>query len=162
MEAVMGQIHRSWTTEDNAKIRSLAGKVSLPELARHLNRTEGATRVQASKLGIKITLVRADKRDNSAVKRPVLTQTDAVEQVTAPVAIERALSIYQQLQEREQSVMLQARKILTQHIYGMVDQGESDERRLTVGGLVHLRAIERDHAIKSAHGGPRKRQKASA
>jgi cytochrome c-type biogenesis protein CcmE len=44
----------------------------------------------------------------------------------------------------------------------MVDQGESDEQRLTLGGLVHLKAIERDHAIKSAHGGPRKRQKASA
>jgi hypothetical protein len=158
----MGQIRRSWTKEDNAKIRTLAGKVSLPDLARHLNRNEGATRVRASQLGIKISVVRADKRGNSAVKRRVPTQTDAVEQVTAPVAIERAVSIYQQLHKREQSVMLQARKILTQHIYGMVDQGESDEQRLTVGGLVHLKAIERDHAIKSAHGGPRNRQKASA
>ena len=59
---------------------------------------------------------------------------DAVEKVVAPVAIERALSIYQQLQERDQSVLLQARKILTQHIYGMVDRGECDEQRLTVAG----------------------------
>jgi hypothetical protein len=158
----MGQIRRSWTNEDNAKIRTLVGKVLLPDLARNLNRTEGATHVRASELGIKISVVRADKRGNNAAKRRILTQTDAVEQVTAPVAIERAVSIYQQLQKREQSVMLQARKILTQHIYGMVDQGESDEQRLIVGGLVHLKAIERDHAIKSAHGGPRKRQKASA
>jgi hypothetical protein len=29
-------------------------------------------------------------------------------------------------------------------------QGEQDGQRLTVGGLIHLKAIERDHAIKSA------------
>jgi hypothetical protein len=76
---------------------------------------------------------------------------DAVERMIAPAAIERALTIYQQLQPRDQSVIVQARKILTQHIFGMVDQGERDEQRLTVGGLVHLKAIERDHTIKSAH-----------
>ena len=75
---------------------------------------------------------------------------DPIEEVVAPAAIERALGIYQQLRQRDQSVVLQARKILTQHIFGMVDQGEQDEQRLTVGGLIHLKAIERDHAIKSA------------
>jgi hypothetical protein len=78
--------------------------------------------------------------------------SDPVEEVVAPAAIERAFGIYQQLKQRDQSVLLQARKILTQHIYGMVDQGERDEQRLTVGGLIHLKAIERDHAIKSAQG----------
>jgi hypothetical protein len=77
---------------------------------------------------------------------------DGVETSVAPAAIERALAIYQQLQPRDQSVIVQARKILTQHIYGMVDRGERDEQRLTVGGLAHLKAIERDHDIKSAHG----------
>jgi hypothetical protein len=52
--------------------------------------------------------------------------------------------------------LLQARKILTQWIYGMVDKGECDEQRLTVGGLVHLKAHERDHAIKSAQNAPAK------
>ena len=79
--------------------------------------------------------------------------SDPVEEVVAPAAIERALGIYQQLRERHQSVVLQARKILTQHIFGMVDRGEQDEQRLTVGGLIHLKAIERDHAIKSAQSG---------
>ena len=78
------------------------------------------------------------------------TMIDLVEEVVAPAAIERALGIYQQLRQRDQSVVLQARKILTQHIFGMVDQGVQDEQRLTVGGLIHLKAIERDHAIKSA------------
>jgi hypothetical protein len=33
-----------------------------------------------------------------------------------------------------------------------VDCGERDEQRLTVGGLVHLKAVEREHGIKSAYG----------
>jgi hypothetical protein len=77
---------------------------------------------------------------------------DAVEAIIAPAAIERALAVYQQMQPRDQSVIVQARKILTQHIYGMVDRGERDEQRLTVGGLAHLKAVERGHGIKSAHG----------
>ena len=77
---------------------------------------------------------------------------DMVEKAIAPAAIERALTVYQQLKPHDQSVIVQARKILTQHIYGMVDCGERDEQRLTVGGLAHLKAVERDHAIKSAHG----------
>jgi hypothetical protein len=89
-------------------------------------------------------------RATSIVKRPIQAAPSSVEQVVAPTAIERALSVYQQLEECDQSVLLQARKILTQHIYGMIDQGENDEYRLTVGGLAHLKAIERDHPIKSA------------
>jgi len=86
--------------------------------------------------------------------------SDAVEEVVAPAAIERALVIYQQLQPRDQSVVLQARKILTQHIFGMVDQGEQDEQRLTIGGLIHLKTVERDHAIKSAQDiTPKKRER---
>jgi hypothetical protein len=94
------------------------------------------------------------ERNTVATPAPAEMQTIpvAVEEVTAPAAIERALIIYQQLQPRDQSVIVQARKILPQHIYGMVDRGERDEQRLTVGGLAHLKAIERDHSIKSAHG----------
>jgi hypothetical protein len=70
-----------------------------------------------------------------------------VEKVIAPAAIERALAIYQQMRRQDRSVLVQARKIVTQHIYGMVDRGE---QRLTVGGLMYLKAVERDHKIKSA------------
>jgi hypothetical protein len=88
-----------------------------------------------------------DMRVTSDSIRP---EADAVEEVIAPTAIERALSVYRQLNEQDQSVVLQARKILTQHIYGMVDQGERDMERLVVGGLSRLKAVERDHEIKSA------------
>jgi hypothetical protein len=75
---------------------------------------------------------------------------DPVEEIVAPAAIERALEVYQQLKPCDKSVLLQARKIVTQHIYGLVDRGERDEQRLTVGGLARLKAVERDHVIRSA------------
>src|SRR3954469_19977414 len=84
-----------------------------------------------------------DQRERTA-------EAEAVEEVIAPTAIERALSVYQQLNEYDQSVVLQVKKILMQHTYGMVDQGERDVQRLVVGGLARLKAVERDHEIKSA------------
>jgi hypothetical protein len=86
-----------------------------------------------------------------------------IELVVAPAAIERALDVYKHLHPHDPSVILQARKILTQHIFGMVDQGEQNEQRLTVGGLAHLKAVERDHEIKSAQAASKKtgRNKAS-
>src|SRR6266404_1332567 len=90
---------------------------------------------------------------------PVQVVTEAVEFFVAPAAIERALHVYGQLQPRDTSVILQARKVLTQHIFGMVDQGEQDEQKLIEGGLAHLKAIERDRGIKSAHAASKKPSK---
>ena len=153
----MNQTRRPWTEEDSDKIKNLAGEVSLEELARQLNRTETAIRVQAWKLKVSVNSA-GTKARRTVKKQPVQPVADSVEQIVAPAAIERALSIYQQLQERDQSVVLQARKILTQHIYGMVDRGERDEQRLTVGGLIYLKAVERDHAIKSAQEAPNRKE----
>ena len=85
-----------------------------------------------------------------------------VEAIIGPAVIERALSIYQQLHPRDQSVVLQARKILSQQVFGMIDEGERNEQRLLVGGLVRLKAVERDHDIKSAHEGGAQRKKPDA
>jgi hypothetical protein len=150
----MTLVRRTWSEREIEQIKEMAGKLPLNELARKLNRTEAATRVQAWKSGFSV------KSGTEAVcapePRPTVSKTqsilDPVEVIVAPAAIERALAIYQQLQPRDPSVIAQAKKILTQHIYGMVDRGEQDEQRLTVGGLAHLKAIERDHAIKSARG----------
>ena len=94
-------------------------------------------------------------------RRPPAPQveTEAVELVAAPAAIARALQLYEQLQPHDTSVILQARKILTQHIFGMVDQGEVDEQNLIVGGLAYLKAVERNHGIKSAREAPKKPRK---
>jgi hypothetical protein len=43
-----------------------------------------------------------------------------------------------------------------------VDRGEHDEQRLTVGGLVYLKAVERDHKIKSAQDASVRRPKEKA
>ena len=130
---------RSWTEQDNAVIKSLAGQISSGELARQLGRTEAATRYQAWKIGVSLK-----HRPAEGTQRPVTAHTpkaDSVEKVVVPAAVERALSIYQQLQDRDQFVIQQARKILTQHIHGMVDRGERDEQRLTVGVSFNLRLL---------------------
>ena len=106
----MNQMRRPWTGEDNDKIRNLAGEVSPAEMARRLNRTEAATRAQASKL--RIALPPPNGVRSTVNKRLIHPTVSAVEQVVAPAAIERALSIYQQLQKRDQSVVVQPRKIL--------------------------------------------------
>ena len=136
---------QAWTDEDNEKLKKLAGKISPKEIARQLNRSEGATRVQACKLGVKSLVVGTEVR-RSVHKRPLQPKVDIADPVAVADAIERALAIYRQLHERDQSVVSRARKLLTQHIYQMVDQGERDERRLAVGGLIHLKAVEREHS----------------
>jgi hypothetical protein len=147
----MTLVRRPWSEQDLGELKEMAGKLAPKDLARRLKRTESATRVRAWKLGLSVASAEAM---DAAPRAAPGTQTipDVVEKAIAPAAIERALAVYQQLQPRDQSVILQARKILTQHIYAMVDRGEQDEQRLTVSGLVHLKAVERDHGIKSAHG----------
>jgi hypothetical protein len=158
----MNQTRRSWTKKDRDKIRNLAGEVSLEEIARQLDRTVEATRAQVWKLGVSVKSTPGAGVRRTVNTRSVEPRANSVEQVVAPAAIERALSIYQQLQQRDQSVVSRARKILTQHIYGMVDQGECEEQRLTVGGLIHLKAVERDHPIKSAQDAPNRSQRRKA
>ena len=83
------------------------------------------------------------------------TPSAPIEEVTAPAAIERALDVYEQLQPQDLPVRRRARKVVTQRSYGMVDQGERDEHRLTVGGVARLKAIERD----AAQDAPKKKRK---
>jgi hypothetical protein len=43
-----------WTEEDNAKLKSLAGKIPASQIAGQLGRTKGAVVVQASKLKLSL------------------------------------------------------------------------------------------------------------
>jgi hypothetical protein len=74
---------------------------------------------------------------------------DITEEVVGPKAIERAIDIYQQFRDRDQCSLNQARKVLTQHVFELVDQGERDEQKLTVSGLTHLKSIERERQLKT-------------
>ena len=62
----------------------------------------------------------------------------------ASPAIERALTVYERLRPLEQAERVQARKVVTQHIYGMIAEGEMNEDRLVVGGLSELKRRERE------------------
>jgi hypothetical protein len=72
-----------------------------------------------------------------------------MEEVVGPKAIERAIGVYQQLQDRDQCALNQARKVLTQHVFELVDRGERDEQKLTISGLIHLKSIEREDRLKN-------------
>lgn len=69
--------------------------------------------------------------------------TDTIQDVVAPSAIERALGIYQQMQECDHAAVVQARKTLTDKVYALINAGEADEQRLVVGALAHLKALDR-------------------
>ena len=113
----MTLVRRPWSEREIAQFKKMAGELPLNELARKLNRTEAATRVQAWKLGFS---VKSDAAVCAPEPRPAVSKTrtipEPVEVIVVPAAIERALAIYQQLQPRDPSVIVQAKKILTQHI----------------------------------------------
>ena len=50
----MTLVRRPWSEREIAQIKKMAGELPLNELARKLNRTEAATRVQAWKLGFSV------------------------------------------------------------------------------------------------------------
>jgi hypothetical protein len=68
---------------------------------------------------------------------------DNVEASIAPAAIERALGIFEKFKDREHTELVQARKALTDHIFGQVAAGQTDEQKLVVSGLVHPKSLER-------------------
>ena len=45
---------RTWTEEDIAKLKALAGKLALRDIATQLGRTPGATAAEASKLKVSL------------------------------------------------------------------------------------------------------------
>ena len=49
---------REWTSDDIAKLKSLAGKVPAQEIATELGRSLGATAVEASKLKVSLRVPR--------------------------------------------------------------------------------------------------------
>jgi hypothetical protein len=68
---------------------------------------------------------------------------DNVEASIAPAAIERALGIFEKFKDREYTELVQARKALTDHIFGQVAAGQTDEQKLVVSGLTHLKSLEK-------------------
>ena len=57
----MPDSRRAWTDDDIARLKSLAGKLPVKDVAAQLGRTPGATVVEASKLRLSLR-VRSQKR----------------------------------------------------------------------------------------------------
>jgi hypothetical protein len=69
--------------------------------------------------------------------------TDPLEDILAPAVVERALSIYESFGDRRRVDIVQARKALTRHVFGLIGAGETSDHRLTVSGLAYLKQLER-------------------
>lgn len=72
--------------------------------------------------------------------------TDPIEEIVAPAAIERAMSVFEQFKDRDHCELSQARKALRDFVFGQVAKGETDEKRLVVFGLTHLKQLEKQAA----------------
>jgi hypothetical protein len=68
--------------------------------------------------------------------------TDKIETTVAPVAIDRAMEAFESLKARDHAELVQARKALTEHIFGEVAAGQTEEQRLVVAGLTHHKSLE--------------------
>jgi hypothetical protein len=68
--------------------------------------------------------------------------TDLIEDVLAPTVIERAMGVFESLRERDHSEIVQARKALTPHLFGLIASGQTDQERLLVSALIFLKSLE--------------------
>jgi hypothetical protein len=74
---------------------------------------------------------------------------DLIEDVLAPTVIERAMSVFESLKDRDHGEIVQARKTLTPHVFGLIASGQTDEERLLVSALIFLKSLEaRDRTDK--------------
>jgi hypothetical protein len=69
--------------------------------------------------------------------------TDPIEEILAPAVIEQAMSIFESLRERKHCEVVQARKALTPHVFGLIGTGQTDEQRLVVSALTYLKSAEK-------------------
>ncbi len=81
--------------------------------------------------------------------RGSLRMIDVFESAVAPSAIERAMETFEKFKDRDRVELVQARKALTDHIFGLIAAGETDEQRLVVSGLTHLKSLERMAAAEA-------------
>jgi hypothetical protein len=68
--------------------------------------------------------------------------TDPIEDVLAPAVIERAMSLFESFRERNHCEVVQARKALTPHVFGLIGSGQTDQQRLVVSALTYLKLLE--------------------
>jgi hypothetical protein len=94
----------------------------------------------------------ADRREAASGNFPATARTqeadvsvtaDHVETTLAPLAIERAMAVFEKFKERDHAEIVQARKALTDYVFSQVAAGQTDEQKLVVAGLAHLKSLEK-------------------
>ena len=73
--------------------------------------------------------------------------TDPIEDILAPAVVERAMSIYESFCELRHTDIVQARRALTRHVFGLICTGETSGHTLTVAGLTYLKQRERERRV---------------
>jgi hypothetical protein len=95
---------RRWSDQEMMQLRKMAEQFSSHEIAKNLNRSEEAIRVQSWKFGISLklkTVAIAPSLDPMVNKEQGRIVPEPVELDVAAAAIERALTVYEQLQPRD-------------------------------------------------------------
>jgi hypothetical protein len=69
--------------------------------------------------------------------------TDPIEDILAPAVIERAMAVFESFRERRHCEIVQARKALTPHVFGLIGSGQIDQQRLVVSALTYLKSLEK-------------------
>jgi hypothetical protein len=75
-------------------------------------------------------------------EKALFGMTDPIEQILAPAVIERAMTVFESFKERDRCQIVQARKALTPHVFGLIGSGQTDEHRLVVSALTYLKSLE--------------------
>jgi len=90
------------------------------------------------------------RREPNRPEQHCFSMADFIEEVLAPAVIERAMSLFASFRDRKRCELVQARKALTPHVFGLIESGQTDEKRLIVGALTYLKSLEaRAAAAKS-------------
>jgi len=86
---------------------------------------------------------------NQFVAIALICMVDPIEDILAPAVIERAMSVFESFKDRDHVDVVQARKALTQHVFGLIGSGQTDHQQLVVSALTYLKSLEvRDQAAK--------------
>jgi hypothetical protein len=67
---------------------------------------------------------------------------DPIEDVLAPAVIDRSMSIFESFRDRNRVDIVQARKAVTQHVFGLIGTGQTDDKKLVVSALTFLKSLE--------------------
>jgi hypothetical protein len=95
-------------------------------------------------LRIDISFACASAQRNNRADKALSDMTDPLEDILAPVVVERALSIFESFKDRQHVDLVQARKALTQYVFQLIGAGQTDEKSLTVSDHTYLKRLERD------------------